>query len=193
MVESMIGDRVRRIRKSQGRTVTDLAGSSRLSRSFVTRVEGGDASPRRGSLEKLASALGVPVERLLADGPAITATGPESVPAGRIEILRRDREAPAWEGHEHIKLALLGSGSEDAIEISLETGPSEEGQPSPLATHGGNEYGIVLDGSYELLTSGAPQVMHAGDSIRISGQIPHHVRPIGLGTNRILWILSPQP
>jgi quercetin dioxygenase-like cupin family protein len=85
----------------------------------------------------------------------------------------------------------LRPGSQPAIEIALEAGTSQEGQPIQLETHGGDEYGIVLDGRYEHNTVGARQILNEGDSIRISGAVPHQVRPIGPHPSRILWVVSP--
>lgn len=189
----MVGDRVRQIRRAQGRTVTGLAASSRLSRSFVTRVEAGDGNPSLDSLEKLASALGVPVTQLLSEGAAAVATTDGGVPpSGRIEIMRRHRpEGRRWETDEHVKVGFLRPGSQPAMEIALEAGTSQEGQPIRLETHGGDEFGIVLDGRYELITTGARQILNEGDSVRISGAVAHQVRPIGEHPSRILWVVSP--
>lgn len=77
------------------------------------------------------------------------------------------------------------------MEIALEAGTSQEGQPIRLETHGGDEFGIVLDGRYELNTTGPRQILNEGDSIRISGDVAHQVRPIGDLPSRILWVVSP--
>jgi quercetin dioxygenase-like cupin family protein len=88
-------------------------------------------------------------------------------------------------------VGFLRPGSRPAIEIALEAGTSQEGQPITLEAHGGDEFGIVLDGRYELLTIGPRQVLDEGDSIRISGLVAHQIRPIGDRPSRILWVVSP--
>ncbi len=189
-----VGERVRQIRHAQGRTVTDLAAASGLSRSFVTRVEAGDGNPSLASLDKLAAALDIPTSRLLSDS-AVAASGPRSAqsPLGQIDIVRRHRgDMVGWRTDEHLQLGFLRPGSHPPLEIALEAGTSDPSAPILLEDHGGDEFGIVLDGSYEVLTTEARQVLNEGDTIRISGRILHQVRPHGDRPSRILWILSPQ-
>ncbi|MDP1821488.1 MAG: XRE family transcriptional regulator [Acidimicrobiales bacterium] len=188
-----VGERVRQIRHTQGRTVTELATASGLSRSFVTRVEAGEGNPSLESLEKLANALGVSVVSLMAGGSGPLPSRSGSHAPGRIDIVRRRREdMRGWRTNEHLQLGFLRPGAQAPLEIALEAGTSDPDQPVLLEDHGGDEFGIVLDGSYELLTAdGRQQVLEEGDTIRISGQVLHQVRPFGDRPSRILWVVSP--
>jgi transcriptional regulator with XRE-family HTH domain len=65
-----IGRRVRRLRDHGLWTRSELADRAGISRHAITHLELGiSARPRRGTIEKLAGALGVGVETLLEDAP----------------------------------------------------------------------------------------------------------------------------
>ena len=55
----MIGQRIRQLRESCGMTQSELQSRSRVSRSYLSRIEGGQMTPSIGTLEKVSEALGV--------------------------------------------------------------------------------------------------------------------------------------
>src|ERR1700683_2901682 len=54
-----IGQRIRQLRESRGMTQSQLQARSRVSRSYLSRIESGQMTPSLGTLEKIAEALGV--------------------------------------------------------------------------------------------------------------------------------------
>jgi transcriptional regulator with XRE-family HTH domain len=62
MVEN-IGQRIRQLRESRGMTQSQLQARSRVSRSYLSRIEGGQMTPSLGTLEKLSEALCVGLNR----------------------------------------------------------------------------------------------------------------------------------
>ena len=62
MVEN-IGQRIRQLRESRGMTQTQLQARSRVSRSYLSRIESGQMTPSLGTLEKLSEPLGVGLNR----------------------------------------------------------------------------------------------------------------------------------
>jgi len=54
-----IGRRIWQLRESRGITPNELQARSRVSRSFLSRIESGEMTPSLGTLEKLSEALGV--------------------------------------------------------------------------------------------------------------------------------------
>ncbi len=58
-----IGQRVRRLRESRGITQSQLQASSGVSRSYLSRIESSQMTPSLGTLEKVAEALGVGLNR----------------------------------------------------------------------------------------------------------------------------------
>jgi transcriptional regulator with XRE-family HTH domain len=58
-----IGHRVRQLRESRGMTQSQLQARSRVSRSYLSRIESGQMTPSLGTLEKISEALGVGLNR----------------------------------------------------------------------------------------------------------------------------------
>ena len=61
-----IGQRVQQLRESRGMTQTQLHAHSRVSRSYLSRIESGQMTPSLGTLEKFSEALGVGLNRFFA-------------------------------------------------------------------------------------------------------------------------------
>ena len=58
-----IGQRIRQLRESRNMTQSQLQARSRVSRSYLSRIESGQMTPSLGTLEKIAEALGVGLNR----------------------------------------------------------------------------------------------------------------------------------
>jgi len=58
-----IGQRIRQLRESRAMTQSQLQARSRVSRSYLSRIESGQMTPSLGTLEKIAEALGVGLNR----------------------------------------------------------------------------------------------------------------------------------
>ena len=58
-----IGQRIRQLRESRTMTQSQLQSRSKVSRSYLSRIESGQMTPSLGTLEKIAEALGVGLNR----------------------------------------------------------------------------------------------------------------------------------
>ncbi len=58
-----IGHRIRQLRESRGMTQSQLQARSRVSRSYLSRIESGQMTPSLGTLEKISEALSVGLNR----------------------------------------------------------------------------------------------------------------------------------
>src|SRR6202171_2584123 len=58
-----IGKRIRQLRESRGITQSQLQARSRVSRSYLSRIESGQMTPSLGALEKISEALGIGLNR----------------------------------------------------------------------------------------------------------------------------------
>ncbi len=69
-----IGQRIRQLRESRGMTQSMLQSRSKVSRSYLSRIESGQMTPSLGTLEKISEALGVGLNRFFipeSDGEAL--------------------------------------------------------------------------------------------------------------------------
>jgi transcriptional regulator with XRE-family HTH domain len=84
--KSVVGERVREERKRQGMTQWTLAEIAELDRKHISMIETGQAEPRIGTLIRIAGALDVPVETLVAGLVYVPNEGSTS---GHIELRTR--------------------------------------------------------------------------------------------------------
>jgi transcriptional regulator with XRE-family HTH domain len=84
-----IADRVRELRAARGLSLEALAAKSGVSRSMISLIERGEASPTAVVLEKLAAGLGVMLASLF-DAPGGASGSPAS------PVARRD-DQPLWQ------------------------------------------------------------------------------------------------
>src|ERR1700752_859374 len=69
-----IGQRIRQLRESRGMTQSQLQARSKVSRSYLSRIESGQMTPSLGTLEKISEALNVGLNRFFipeSDGEAL--------------------------------------------------------------------------------------------------------------------------
>ena len=69
-----IGQRIRQLRESRAMTQSQLQSSSKVSRSYLSRIESGQMTPSLGTLEKISEALNVGLNRFFipeSDGEAL--------------------------------------------------------------------------------------------------------------------------
>src|SRR6266508_5913856 len=63
-----LGRQIRRLRRNANLTLDDLAGAARVSKSLISQVERGLASPSINTLRRIAGALEVPIAALFLGG-----------------------------------------------------------------------------------------------------------------------------
>jgi quercetin dioxygenase-like cupin family protein len=121
-------------------------------------------------------------------GAAQTSRNGAKPPPAR--VVRKDqRKTLAWPGRPW-KTYLLTPDVQGELEVLL-----NELQPGATIddayTHEGEEFGFVLEGSYEVTVGGAVYVLEEGDSISYSSRIPHKMRVVGDRPSRSIWVITP--
>jgi transcriptional regulator with XRE-family HTH domain len=194
MVE--VGQQLRAVRRSKGITLTQLAALTNLSRSFLSQIEAGTANPSVGTLKKVADALGLTMAALFSEGEsdvgnANEAEGRQGKPvASPVRVVRRDRrKILQWPGRPW-KTYLLTPNLQGKLEVLLnELEPGDTFDES--YTHEGEEFGLVLEGSYEVTVGDEVYVLEAGDSISYPSHLPHKMRVVGDRPVKALWVITP--
>ncbi len=71
-----IGARIRELREKCGLSQGDIERASGMMRAYISRIERGHTVPNLESIERFATALGVPVHELFRDGEPSKASNP---------------------------------------------------------------------------------------------------------------------
>jgi transcriptional regulator with XRE-family HTH domain len=169
MVE--LGSRLRGQRLARGLTLDRLADLSEVSRSMVSEVERGVKTPSVLVLDRLATALGTSIARLL-DEPS-----PEPVVVLRHAEQRVVRDPAGWE--RRILSPVLPGVEFEFMRTVIGPGvDAGEFDPHPP---GSREYVVVDTGRLRLTINSAVYWMDTGDSAYYAGDLRHAFANDGAG------------
>ena len=185
---SPLGERIRARRRDRGLTLTEVARLAGLSHPFLSQVERGRAQPSMSSLFRIAGALGVTQDWLLAAG-ATEGTDPVA--------MRRRGEGDA------VSMAAPMTGGGHARQLLAQPGrfvPTEFTGVGRIFgeffAHAGSEYLYLADGHLDVeleLGDGALHRLGPGDCLRYPGAVPHRWRAADDGPTRVIMIHTDLP
>ena len=182
-VDPRLGAATRRIRKSQGLALVDLAASAGISRAMLSRLETGHVAPSLETLVALADALGVKPALLLEDLDAENEDA-QLVPSGQgLEVVRHGTRPGCT-----YRLLAAPRGPHKLFEPFLITF-ADRSEVLPGIRHPGTEFIYVLDGSMTYRHGSQSYRMRAGDSLTFRGDISHGPESLGEVPVRMLSII----
>jgi transcriptional regulator with XRE-family HTH domain len=171
LLQSDLGEQVRRLRLERGLTLEEVAARSGCSLGSLSQLERGKANPAFFTLVKIAHALDVPVARLL------------HVERSMSPVVRRGQgrqlNPHPFEDDRAATYELLTPDLDRALEvIRFEIPPGMSTEDTPFV-HRGEEVGIVLQGIQEVHVNGVTYTLHEGDTISFQSTLPHWFRNPG--------------
>jgi transcriptional regulator with XRE-family HTH domain len=168
---SCLGARVRELRHERGLTLKALGHSAGLSHPFLSQLERGLARPSVSSVERIATALNVPV------GALWTATRPETA-----QLVRADEGIETLPGVR--ELWADGAG------IRVREWSGDRSWPDDAETAAGEVLLYVVRGAIEVDLNGTVHVLAAGDALKFDGAVRHRLRRSGPVTTRALYVAA---
>jgi transcriptional regulator with XRE-family HTH domain len=168
-----VGPRLRAIRKRRGVTITDVAATTGISASTLSRLESGGRKPNLELLLPLARVYGVPLDELV----GAPQTGDPRV---HFRPVRRH-------GMTHISLSRRAGGLQ-AFKLII---PVRAEEPDPK-THEGYEWFYVLDGRLRLVLGDQDLVLTAGEAAEFDTHLPHWLGSAGPGPVELLVLFGVQ-
>ncbi|MFD4180130.1 helix-turn-helix domain-containing protein [Rhodococcus sp. NPDC058514] len=170
-----VGPRLRAIRRQRGATLAQLAESTGISVSTLSRLESGQRRPTLELLLPLARAHQLPLDELV-DAPA---TGdprihPRPITRNGVTILPLTRRPGGIQAFKHI----FPAGT-----------PSIE--PRPM-THEGYEWLYVLSGRLRMVLGEHDVILTAGEAAEFDTHVPHWFGNPGPEPAEILSLFGPQ-
>lgn len=174
-----VGQRLRNLREERNISMRELARRSGLSANALSMIERGLTSPSVSTLDRIATALGVPIT-------AFFRQEPERRPVVFVKANERSRipfQRGLWEG--------LGgeffSGRVEAFMLTLENG-GNSGNFGML--HSGHEFVFCLRGTLEYEVAGERYLLEAGDSLIFSAHMSHRWRNSGNTVANAIIVIS---
>jgi transcriptional regulator with XRE-family HTH domain len=149
-----VGPRLRRVRNQRGMTLAELAAATGISKSTLSRLEGGQRKPSLELLLPISQAFRVPLDDLV---------GAPAVGDPRIRLKPRVRN-----GRVVVPLTRQPSGTH-AWKVVI---PPERKEPE-LRTHDGYEWLYVLSGRLRLILAEHDITLGPGEVAEFDTQVPH--------------------
>ncbi len=157
-----IGQCLRSLREERGLSLRALADKSGLAVNTLSLIENGKSSPSVSTLQKISSALQVPIVAFF-----LLNRNDQ-----KVVFTRSGRRKQA--AFEHGYLEDLGGGlSEDAMEPFIVTlGPETNSGPDPIV-HTGYEFVFCLAGRIAYIIENQRYILDPGDSLFFESHLPH--------------------
>jgi transcriptional regulator with XRE-family HTH domain len=170
-LERAIGAQLRRIRRTAGQTLAEMAVRTGISKPMLSKIENAQTSCSLTTLARLAAALDVPVTALFrgADAPREAVYTPAGAGA---RIVQRGTRV----GHDYTLLGAL-RGPHKRMEAHLVT-LTERSEEFPLFQHPGTELLYMLEGEMVYGHGDASYRMHPGDALQLDGEGAHGPREL---------------
>jgi transcriptional regulator with XRE-family HTH domain len=201
-----VGQRLMDLRKSRGLSMRELADRSGASTSLISQIETGKTNPSVGKLQRLAAALDVPVTYFFDQ-----AGKPERDGSGLSKPQKTTKRDGAQPVHPGVPLEVVRSGERAAIELGrgvtwerltpcgrpgiefLQVTYPRGASSGPLASHYGEEFVLVIEGTLELEFAFDTVVLSPGDSLVFDSTVPHRVSSVGDVAMRAIWVNWTRP
>ena len=182
-LERAIAGQVRRLRRTQGLTLAELAGRTGISVAMLSKIENASISCSLTTLDRLADTFDVPVTALFRG--ADTARDAVYTPAGAgARIVQRGTRV----GHDYTLLGAL-RGPHKRMEAHLVT-LTERSEEFPLFQHPGTELLYMLEGEMVYAHGESSYPMRPGDALQLDGEGVHGPRELIRLPIRFLSVVS---
>jgi DNA-binding XRE family transcriptional regulator len=187
LLQAAIGRAVRDCRRRHDLNGIDLATGAGISLAMLSRIENGTVSPSLGTLQALASALGMPVTSLLRryneTDQAVFIKAGDGPPCG-LSLGSRTKY--------HAVHGQTGAGSDGmAVELSL-TVLADPADMVPAPRRKGMHFLYVLDGGLVYRHGAALYRMATGDSLLCEADAPHGPERLVKSPTRLLSLIASQ-
>lgn len=176
-----VGATLQKLRLKRGLTLEDLSRAAGVSKSMLSQIEREKANPTIAVAWRLANALGIGIEELLAG---------EAQEAEAIHILE-PHETPTLPGnHAGYMLRILGpmelAGKYEWYELTL---APEGALVSNSHDPGTMEYLTLLHGAVEVEVDGTKKKLKTGGTARYQADKNHAIRNIGKAEAKALLVV----
>ncbi|MGH1538043.1 MAG: helix-turn-helix domain-containing protein [Gammaproteobacteria bacterium] len=166
-IEHHIGNVIRQQRNSNHLTINEVSELASISSGMLSRIERGDVSASLDTLEKLATALGMPMSLFFRDYDVPEGSAQHVKKGKGMQVIRRGTK----KGHAY-QLLAYEQGPAKSFEPFLIT-MDDASEEFPSFQHLGTEFIYVLKGKIEYRHGSETYVLQPGDSLMFSGEVPH--------------------
>jgi transcriptional regulator with XRE-family HTH domain len=179
---TLIGGRIRELRKAQGRTLHNVAAAVGISVSYLSQIERDVSRLPIGTLKQIADELGVHMNWFFPTGTP----GPEDE---RDVIVRAANRRNLTFTGLGITEELLSPNLAGPLELLIST--IHPGADSEFYSHDGSEAGLVVQGTLQLWVNERHFTLETGDSFAFASTEAHRCANHSDKPVKVLWVITP--
>ncbi len=187
-----VGERIRSHRLARKMRIVDLAQMVGVSASYISQVERALVHPSVGSLQKIASALGLHVADFFTEGNGHQADRPaREASDSQPRVVRANQRKGMIYAGSNVVYQLLSPDLKGSIEFLMIKGPPGSGSGDTDFQHEGEECGVVLQGRMAYKVGDTTIILESGDSIYFRSNLPHRWWNAGDEEVVAVWAVTP--
>ncbi|MEM7169954.1 MAG: cupin domain-containing protein [Pseudomonadota bacterium] len=181
---ALLGQKLRRLRKQKGLSLTDLSKATGISVGFLSQVERDKSNPSVKTLHDISRALDVNITWFFSEE---SEKNPERSSGPVVRLRDRKKIRYGIDICDEL-LSPLTSRNIELIWSEFKPGASSGLDPYK---HDGDEVGVVLSGVLDLTIGDTTYRLEAGDSFGFKSTTPHRYENPGETTSVVLWAITP--
>ena len=174
-----LGKRIQDLRRKRGFTTGELAARVHVTSGFISQLEHNKTEPSLQSLQRVATALQVPLSYLLLEDDR------------KPQVVRKQERNIIHVGNDGLKASMLSPLPARDLELVLLELPPGNVSWMKLRFHEGQECHLVMKGRVRAYYGDDTYLLEEGDSIVWDGAAPHRMENVGDGEAHILIALTP--
>jgi transcriptional regulator with XRE-family HTH domain len=178
--DESLGKKIREIRGLKGWTLKQIAEISNLNINTLSLIENGKNSPSISTLQRLATAMDVPIKEFFEPTEPITPV-----------IFTKHDKRPQASSEKSI-INNLGKGlSSSTLEPFILTMEKHATSGGRALLHSGYEFIFCLSGKILYYIREEEYILDPGDSVLFSAQLSHHWENVFDGESQLLLVMTP--
>ena len=163
-----LGDRIRILRKTQNRTLQEIADQSELSKSMISKIENNRTVPSVAAIVKIARALGTNISNLLEQEAGTRAIfTPQQESISKLTLTEKGYSIFPFASGFHKK----------KMQPFLFTAKKGEVVPHQLS-HEGEEFIFIIEGEMAMKVGDTEYMLKTGDSLYFNSLQKHGITPV---------------
>lgn len=174
-----LGKRLVALRRKRGLSTGELAARAHVTSGFISQLEHDKTSPSLATLQRVATALQVPLTYLLLDEDL------------RPQVVRKHERQVMPLGQDGLRASLLSPLPSQHLELVLLDLPRGTVSWPQSRSHEGQECHLVLRGTIRAYYGDESYLLAEGDSVLWDGTVPHRMENVGKGAAQLLIALAP--
>ncbi len=179
-----LGRVVQRLRKARAMSLDDLSQASGVAKSIISRIERNETNPTLATVLRLAEALNMPPEALLAQ-------------SRRAAVLQHQKKSDIpvlFSEDGRVRLFIIGAlelvEHVQWYDVHADPGGVLESDPHQP---GCVEHVHVVSGILEITSGDETRTVRAGESLRYRGDLPHRIVNVGERPAHAIMVLVMHP